>query len=42
MNLLKNQFEKTHGFVKRPQPIFYSEYINPEGEDKLDRYYTDY
>ena len=35
---IKEEFEKTHGFVKRPQPIFYSEYINPDGEDKLDRY----
>ena len=32
---VKNQFEKTHGFVKRPQPVFYSEYHNPEGEDAL-------
>ena len=35
---IKEQFEQTHGFVKRPQPVFYSEYKNVDGEDDLTRY----
>jgi hypothetical protein len=35
---MKEEFERTHGFVKRPQPIFYSEYINQDGEDALSRW----
>lgn len=35
---IKEEFELTHGFVKRPQPVFYSKYVKKDTVDLLDRY----